>query len=133
MKYLFFLFLMLPAMAFAADAKPGNPGLEAIIKALSTGDADGLSKYFADKVEVSISGKEQNCTKAQATELMQVFFNTNKPKNFVQVHQGNSRDNSDQYCIGNLSLQNGSEYRVYLFIKGTGANTQIHEIRLDRA
>jgi Domain of unknown function (DUF4783) len=135
MKYLLFSLILFvaPAIARGADTKPGNPGLDAIIKALSAGDAAALSKFFADQVEVSIGDKEQSCTKVQATEIMQGFFDANKPKTFTQVHTGTSRENSDQYCIGNLELNGGGEYRVYLFLKANGTNLQIKEIRLDRA
>jgi hypothetical protein len=62
---------------------------------------------------------------------MRGFFNNNKPKSFSQVHKGTSRENSDQYCIGNLSASSGN-YRVYLYLKVNGTNMQIQEIRLDK-
>jgi hypothetical protein len=132
MKNLLFLLLFVPMMAFASDVKPGNPSLDAIAKALSTGDVETLSKYFADNVEISIQDKEQNYTKAQATEVLRGFFNTNKAKAFNQIHSGTSRESSDQYCIGNLSATNG-EYRVYIYLKAVGSNLSIQEIRFDKA
>lgn len=128
MKNLFFAFLLLPALAFA---KQGTPGLESISTALNTGDVETLSKYFSDNVEISIQDKEQIYTKAKATEVMRSFFEANKPKAFSQVHKGTSRENSDQYCIGNLSATTGN-YRVYLYLKVTGSNMTIQEIRLDK-
>jgi hypothetical protein len=128
MKNLLFVFLLLPAMAFSYQ---GNPSLEAISKALSTGDVETLSKYFADNVEISIKDNEQLYSKAKATEVMRNFFNTNKPRSFQQVHQGTSRESSDQYSIGNLSSSSGN-YRVYLYLKSSGGNMVIQEIRLDQ-
>ncbi len=116
MKNMLFLLLFAP---LTLVANQGNPSLEAIAKALSTGDVETLSKYFADNVEVSILDKEQLYPRAKATEAVRSFFNTNKPKSFSQVHQGSSRENSDQYCIGNLSA-------------ATGSNASIEEIRFDR-
>lgn len=129
MKNLFFLLLFVPLTT--ALASQGNPSLEAISRALSAGDADGLSKYFADNVEISISDKEQTYAKAKALEVVRGFFNTNKPKTFSPVHQGQSRENSDQYCIGNLSASTGT-YRVYLYLKVSGANLTIQEVRFDK-
>ena len=128
MKNLIFLLLFVPVAVFA---KQGNPSLEAISKALNAGDVENLSKYFADNVEISILDNEQVYTKAKATEVVRTFFNSNKPKTFSQVHQGTSRENSDQYCIGNLSAANGN-YRVYLYLKVGGPNLSIQEIRFDK-
>ena len=124
------LFLLLFA-PFAMMANQGNPSLEAIAKALNAGDVDGLSKYFADNVEISILDNEQQVSKAKATDTLRSFFNTSKPKSFSQVHQGTSRENSDQYCIGNMTAANGS-YRVYIYLKMNGANASIQEIRFDK-
>lgn len=128
MKNLFFAFLLLPALAFAEQ---GTPGLESISTALNSGDVETLSKYFSDNVEISIQDKEQIYPKAKATEVMRSFFDANKVKAFSQVHKGTSRENSDQYCIGNLSASTGN-YRVYLYLKVTGSNMTIQEIRLDK-
>ncbi|MEI7587762.1 DUF4783 domain-containing protein [Runella sp.] len=128
MKNLLFLLFFAPAVAFANQ---GNPGLEAISTALNSGDVETLSKYFADNVEISIQDKEQIYSKAKAGDVLRGFFDSNKPKGFSQVHKGTSRENSDQYCIGNLSAATGN-YRVYIYLKVTGANMSIQEIRLDK-
>lgn len=128
MKNMLFLLLFAPVTLMAHQ---GNPSLEAIAKALSTGDADALSRYFADNIEISILDNEQVYPKAKAAEAVRSFFNTNKPKAFNQVHQGTSRENSDQYCIGNMSASTGS-YRVYIYLKMNGNAATIQEIRFDK-
>lgn len=128
MKNLLFFLLLTPAIAFAGQ---GNPSLDAITIALSDGNADALSKYFADNVEISIQDKEQTYNKAKATEVIRSFFGSNQPKSFTQVHKGTSRENSDQYCIGNLVGASGN-YRVYLYLKVNGNNLSIQEIRFDK-
>ncbi|MBP6827046.1 MAG: DUF4783 domain-containing protein [Saprospiraceae bacterium] len=128
MKNLFFLLMFAPMVAFAHQ---GNPALEAISNALNSGDAETLSKYFADNVEISIQDKEQVYAKAKALEVVRGFFSSNKPVSFSQVHKGTSRENSDQYCIGNLTASNGS-YRVYLYLKVNGSNLSIQEMRFDK-
>jgi hypothetical protein len=128
MKNLLFLLLFAPMIALANQ---GNPSLEAISTALAAGDADALSKYFADNVEISIQDKEQTYAKAKATEVLRAFFGSSQPKSFSQVHKGTSRENSDQYCIGNLSGAAGT-YRVYLYLKVSGNNLSIQEIRFDK-
>lgn len=127
MRNLFFLLLFAPLMAFGQT----SASLEAITSALNSGDADALSKYFAASVEISIQDKEQTYTKAKATEVVKAFFTSNKPKSFSQVHKGVSRENSDQYCIGNLVADTGT-YRVYLYLKVSGSSLSIQEMRFDK-
>ncbi len=127
MKNLLFFLLFLPVLAFSQS----NANLEVISSALSTGDVTSLSKYFADNVEISIQDKEQSHPKAKATEVIRTFFGANQPKSFNQVHKGTSRENSDQYCIGNLVSANGN-YRVYLYLKVNGNAVTIQEIRFDK-
>lgn len=107
MKNLIFILLLTPALAFANNTQ-GNPGLDAITAALKEGNVDALSKFLADNVEISIQDKEQVYPKAKATEVLKGFFESNKPKDFVPVHKGQSRENSDQYCIGNLNADRKS-------------------------
>lgn len=127
MRNLFFLLLLIPAFSFSQT----NASLESITAALNAGDVEALSKHFAPNVEISIEDKEQVYAKAKATEVIRTFFNTNKPKSFNQMHKGVSRENSDQYCIGNLSSASGN-YRVYLYLKVSGSNLSIQEIRFDK-
>ena len=128
MKNLFFLLIFAPMTTFAYQ---GNPTLEAITSALNSGDADALSKYFADNVEISIQDNEQVYAKAKALDVVRGFFSTSKPKAFSQVHKGTSRENSDQYCIGNLTATSGN-YRVYLYLKVSGDSLSIQEMRFDK-
>lgn len=108
-----------------------NPVLDAVARALSAGDVDALARHLADNVDLSILEKEQTCSKAQATELLRGFFNTNRPRAFNQVHQGASRGSSDQYSIGNLVTTTGT-FRVYLYLKMAGGNATVQELRFDR-
>ncbi|GAB4493605.1 MAG: hypothetical protein OHK0019_17920 [Saprospiraceae bacterium] len=127
MRNLFFLLLLIPAFSFGQT----SASLESITAALNAGDVEALSKHFAPNVEISIDDKEQVYAKAKAIEVIRTFFNANKPKSFSQMHKGVSRENSDQYCIGNLSSASGN-YRVYLYLKVSGSNLSIQEIRFDK-
>ncbi len=128
MKNLLFLLFFTPGLLLANS---GNPTMDAITSALGSGNVEMLSKYFADKVQISIHDKEQTYTKAQAVEAVRSFFATAKPVSFSEVHKGTSRENSDQYCIGNLTAGTGA-YRVYLYLKVTGNSVTIQEMRLDK-
>lgn len=127
MKYLIFAFFLVPSFLFAQ----ASPAIDIISDALGSGDVETLSKYFSDNVEISINEKEQNYPKARAAEAMRTFFSANRPKKFTSRHKGTSRGNGDQYCIGNFEASTGV-YRVYLYLKITGSNALLEEIKFDK-
>lgn len=131
MKNLLFLLLFAPMALMAFPVTNTNPGLDAITKAISSGDVDALAKYFDENLEISILDDEKTYTKAQATDVVRTFFAANKPKTFTAVHNGTSRGSSDQYCIGNLAATSGN-YRVYIYLSTSGNNATIKELRFDK-
>ena len=128
MKNLLFILFFTPGFLLANS---GNPTLDAITSALGSGNVETLSKYFADKVQISIQDKEKVYSKSEAIDAVRNFFAGAKPQSFSEVHKGTSRESSDQYCIGNLTAANGT-YRVYLYLKVNGSAITIQEIRLDK-
>jgi uncharacterized protein DUF4783 len=124
MKNLLFFLLIAPSVAMVA---PDN--LSSISKAISNGDADALSQYFDDKVEVSIFDNENLYDKAQAKKALQGFFVKNKPESYTQVHDGTSKGAGSKYTIGNLKA-NGKVFRVYVYMKVVGDNYTIQEISI---
>ena len=128
MKNILFVLLMLP---FAAFANEGNPTIDAIANAIKSGDVTALSALFDGKVEVSILDNEKMCDKAEAKSLVSGFFTQNKPTGYKAMHAGQSRENSDQYCIGNMETASGT-FRVYIYLKNAGGNLAISEIRFDK-
>jgi biopolymer transport protein ExbD len=107
-----------------------NPNLNGITKAFSEGDASALNTYMDAQVDISILGKEETYTKAQATDMLKSFFDKQKPRAFNINHQGTAKGNDAIYCIASLS--GTTNYSVYLYLKSGGANYLIHEIRLDK-
>ena len=141
-KFLLLLLLSAPTLIFSENnptirnpkseiRNPQGPGLDAIKTALGAGNVDELLKFIGESVEISISDKEQVYSKTQAGDALRSFFGQNKPKSFAQMHQGSSRENSDQYCIGNLAT-GGATWRVYIYLKTGTTQAQIREIRFDK-
>jgi hypothetical protein len=121
MKSLLFALLIVPVAAGLAD----------ISRALGSGNADALGQYLDNSVEISVLDQENVYTKAQAVQVIRQFFTKNPPRNFSLVHQGASKGSDSEYCIGNLTTANGS-FRVYLYMKVTGTNYLIQELRFDQ-
>jgi hypothetical protein len=129
MKKLFFVFALIPFL-FSFTNEPA-PSFNAIATAMSTGNADALSKFFDADVEISIADKEEIYDKDQAKTVVSSFFSKNKPKSFSQVHQGQSKGKDTQYCIGEMPTAAGN-YRVYLYMKVQNDQYLIQEIRFDK-
>jgi len=128
MKNFLFVILLAPSLAMVnAD----DFTLSAITKAISDGNADALGQYFDANVEVAVMDKEQTYSKAEAVKVVKDFFAINKPSKFSQVHQGTSKGQDSEYCIGNLTASTGT-FRVYIYMKVTGGKTTIQELRFDR-
>lgn len=124
MKKLLFVLLIAPSIAMVA---PDN--LSSISKAISNGDAEALSKYFDDKVEVSILDNDNVYDKGQAKSALQNFFSKNKPESYTQVHDGTSKGAGSKYTIGNLKAS-GKIFRVYVYMKVAGDVYTIQEISI---
>jgi hypothetical protein len=138
LKKLFFLFFLAGNLTqtwgnteVSGFVQFGNPIIEAINRALNTGDVDALSQYFGTKVEIAIAEDEQTYDKVKAKEVLKAFFSANKPSGYASMHSGKSKESSDQYCIGNLTTSNGT-YRVYVYLKTTGTTQTIQELRFDQ-
>ena len=128
MKNLFLLFALLPISLFGMQT-PQN--ITSITKAISDGNADALAAYFDSNVEIAILDDEDVYSKAEAIKVVKGFFSKNKPNSFSQVHQGSSKGKDSQYCIGNMETSNG-QFRVYVYLKVSGNNTSIKELRFDK-
>ncbi|MBI1226302.1 MAG: DUF4783 domain-containing protein [Bacteroidetes bacterium] len=128
MKNFLFVLLLVPSIAFV-DSEELN--LDAISKAISSGNADALGQYFDTTVEIAVMDKEETYAKAQAIQVVKDFFSKNKPSSFKQVHQGASKGQDSQYCIGNMVATSGT-YRVYIYMKVSSAKQVIQELRFDK-
>ncbi len=118
------------AILFPLSVSFGQVELDAITRALSQGDAASLSRYFDQRVEVSILDESDVYAKDQAAAVLKRFFSANRPSSFSTVHKGTSSNNNSRYCIGNL-VAGGKTYRVYIYLKNSGGQELIQELRFD--
>ena len=127
---------LLFSVLLAATALAMRPAeelqLNDITNAISAGNADALGRHFDDKVEVAVKDVEKTYSKSEAINVVRDFFSKNKPTSFKQVHQGASKGQDSQYVIGNMSAQSGA-FRVYVFMKVSGSQHIIQELRFDRS
>ena len=127
-------FLVILALAIApnlATATGSAQSLGDIIKALGSGDSQALGAMMDTEVELSLLEDENLYSRAQAIEKLAAFFSAHAPSGFSQVHQGSSKSDDAEYCIGNLATNDGS-YRVYIYVAKKGDRMVLQELRFDR-
>ena len=105
--------------------------LGTITQALGKGDTDALASMMDAEVELSILEDENLYSRDQARQKLATFFSANTPSGFSQMHQGSSKSDNAEYCIGNLATSNGA-YRVYIYVAKQGDRTVLQELRFDR-
>ncbi len=96
--------------------------------AFKVGNADELSRYFNNTIELVILDKEDVYSKVQAKQIIDQFFLDHTPKSFEFVHQGGKEES--QFAIGKLITFNGT-FRIYLLIKLKNDKSFIHQLRIE--
>jgi len=124
MRKIFFLSTMV--VAFLMSAFKPVAGLEDVINALKEGNAQELSRYIDDNIEISLPDKSDNYSRTQAVMVLKDFFNNNGVTGFDVQFKGET--GGGQYCIGNLKTKSGV-YRTTVFLKSKEGKQVIKEIR----
>jgi hypothetical protein len=101
-------------------------GIDEVVNALRKGNATEISKYIDDNVEISLPGKSDNYSKAQAVMILKDFFSNNGVNGFEVKHKG--ENNGNQYCIGTLVTQSGN-YRTTVYMKTKNGRQLVRELR----
>jgi hypothetical protein len=118
---LFTLLIFLAGSAFRPIS-----GIDDVIGALRTGNANEVAKYIDENVELSLPDKSDNYSKAQAVMILKDFFTSNSVTGFEAKHKGDNSGN--QFCIGTLHTRSG-DYRTTVFMKTKNGRQSVKEIR----
>jgi hypothetical protein len=130
-KLLFFLLIIFSAIEVNAQSEEASKAIfENIGKAFREGDASQLAQNFASSIDIILPGNEGTFSKQQAEMILKDFFSKNKPKGFVNNHQGTSNDGS-RYAIGTYRAMNQS-YRAYVLLKIYGGKFLISQLQLEK-
>lgn len=124
----FLVLLVLWAMVFM-----GSPALsqtaeviDQVKESIKAGSAKELSKYLHQTVDVTIDGKLENYSRAQAEFVLRDFFKAHPPNEFTIIHQGSSKG-GQPYAIG--QYKSGSDiYSVWMKIKTVDKAQLVQEI-----
>lgn len=117
-----FVFVLI-LMAGAATAQDIFGPMKAAIKA---GNAEELSKYFSQNLDVNIEGNLNAFSKTQAAFAVSEFFKAHPPTDFSIVHKGASQGGL-QFAIGKYASKQDT-YTIMIRVKESGKAMLIHDI-----
>jgi Domain of unknown function (DUF4783) len=119
------LFTSLALMVATSAFRPLN-GLDDVIGALRSGNAQELAKYVDDNIEISLPDKSDSYSRAQAVMVLKDFFANNGVTGFEVQFKG--ENGGSQFCVGKLTTRSGS-YRTTVFMKTKDGKQLVKEIR----
>lgn len=112
-----------------ASAQTAGDVFNPIAKYIEKGDAESLSAWFSDNLEVSIFSKTNDASRSQAKQIMKSFFKSYTPRSFRISHKA-GRPNM-KYALGVLSA-GGEMFQVTIFVGLKNEEYRIQQIKIER-
>lgn len=100
-----------------------------IVKYLEKGDAESLSAWFADTLEISIFSRTTDTSRNQAKQIMKSFFKSYTPRSFEISHKA-GRPNM-KYALGVLTA-GGEIFQVTVFVGIKDSEYKIQQMKIER-
>lgn len=100
-----------------------------ISKYLAMGDADKLSAWFSDNLEVTIFSDSNDSSRNQACQIMKSFFRSYTPRSFEITHKA-GRSNM-KYALGTLNA-GGEMFMVTIFVGYNDKTYKIQHLKIER-
>ena len=119
--------LLLPISGSAQDK--GYDVFTPIAKYIALGDADKLSAWFSDNLEVTIFATSNDSSASQARQIMKSFFKSYTPRSFEISHKA-GRSNM-KYALGTLNA-GGEMFLVTIFANFQSDGYRIQQIKIER-
>ena len=100
-----------------------------ISKYLEMGDAEKLSAWFSDNLEVTIFSNSNDTSRNQAKQIIKSFFKSYTPRTFKITHKA-GRPNM-KYALGTLTA-GGEMFLVTIFVGYKDAEYKIQQFKIER-
>ena len=114
----------------AAESRQGSGDVMVPIgKYLASGNAEALSAWFADNLEIAVLAKESDVSRAQARLIVKSFFDTYTPRSFELNHSA-GRANM-KYALGILKA-GGETFNVTIFLSCKDDGYKIQQLKIER-
>jgi hypothetical protein len=111
MKRAFYLFVfgVILAACFLFEIHTDS-AYQKINTAISEGRAENLAVYFAPQMELNFNNSQNICTKTQAVQVLERFFELNRPSQYTSSRNRN-------YFFGTMKTSEGKSYKVDYTLK----------------
>ena len=119
--------MLLCAVVYAQDK--GYDVFNPISKYIAQGDADRLSAWFSDNLEVTIFATSNDSSRNQARQIMKSFFKSYTPRSFEIRHKA-GRSNM-KYALGTLNA-GGEMFMVTIFVNFKDDSYKIQQLKIER-
>lgn len=100
-----------------------------IAKYLGQGDAEKLSAWFDDNLEITIMSTTNDSSKNQAKQILKAFFDSHTPRAFEIRHTASG--SNSKYALGFLNA-GGEVFEVTIFVSDCGGRYMIQQLKIDR-
>lgn len=100
-----------------------------IAKYIRQGDADKLSAWFDDNLEISVISDSSDSSKNQARQILKSFFGSYSPRGFDITHTA-GRSNM-KYAVGRLNA-GGETFEVTIFVSFKSDTYKIQQLKILR-
>lgn len=100
-----------------------------IAKYMAQGDAERLSAWFSDNLEITIFSTSNDSSRSQALQIMKSFFKSYTPRSFDISHRA-GRANM-KYALGTLNA-GGEMFLVTIFVNFKDGGYKIQQIKIER-
>ena len=124
----FIVFGILTLQVFAVRGQ--SDVIYQVRETIKAGSAKELSKYLFQTVDVTIEGKVQSYSKAQAEFVFRDFFRQHPPSEFNIIHQGSSKG-GQPFAIGQYKSADET-FRVFIKVKSVNKEQLLHEISFSK-
>ena len=131
-KYIISVVVALAALFPGAEASAQDTSYDVfnpIAKYIALGDAERLSAWFSDNLEVSIFSNSNDSSCSQARQIMKSFFKSYTPRSFEINHKA-GRSNM-KYALGTLNA-GGELFTVTIFVSYKDSDYRIQHLKIER-
>ncbi|MDD6252925.1 MAG: DUF4783 domain-containing protein [Candidatus Cryptobacteroides sp.] len=126
------IFIIASAFLCGADTYAQSGGYDVFVpiaKYIRLGDADRLSAWFDDNLEISIISNTSDSSKNQARRIVKTFFDSYNPRGFDITHTA-GRSNM-KYALGKLNA-GGETFEVTIFVTCKNDTYKIQQLKIKK-
>ena len=117
--------------AFAQTAGENYDVFVPIAKYIRVGDAERLSAWFAENLEVTVFSATNDASRNQAKQIVRTFFDTYPPRAF-EINHTAGRPNM-KYAFGTLTA-GGESMNVTIFVScKEGKSYHIEQLKFEKS